>query len=54
VYERLADLADATAATLPEDSRARARVSEMASFYRFLMSRLPELLDEWEQARVEA
>ncbi|HKU11770.1 MAG TPA: MarR family transcriptional regulator [Sinomonas sp.] len=54
VYERLADLADATAAALPEDSGARGRVSEMASFYRFLMSRLPELLDEWEQARVEA
>lgn len=54
VYERLADLADSTAAALPEDSAARSRVGEMASFYRFLMARVPELLDEWEHARVEA
>ncbi|WP_334172434.1 GbsR/MarR family transcriptional regulator [Sinomonas sp.] len=53
VYERLADLADATAAALPEDSAARSRVDEMGRFYRFLMARMPELLDEWEAARLE-
>ena len=54
VYGRLADLADAMARELPEDSAARARVDEMAGFYRFLMARLPALLDEWEEARAAA
>ncbi|WP_138443156.1 GbsR/MarR family transcriptional regulator [Sinomonas susongensis] len=53
VYERLADLAEATVEALPEDSPARARVDEMGRFYRFLMARLPELLDEWEAERLE-
>ncbi|WP_422935773.1 GbsR/MarR family transcriptional regulator [Sinomonas sp. P47F7] len=53
VYERLADLADATALQLPDGSAARARVEEMGHFYRFLMARLPELLDEWEHERLE-
>jgi len=51
VYEKLAALTDATAETLPEGSAARARVAEMARFYRFLNSRLPGLLEEWEQER---
>lgn len=53
VYERLADLAETTASALPEDSAERARVDEMGRFYRFLMARLPELLDEWETARLK-
>lgn len=53
VYERLADLADATALQLPDGSAARTRVEEMGQFYRFLMERLPALLDEWEHARLE-
>ena len=42
---------DATAETLPEGSPARARVAEMARFYRFLNSRMPALLDDWERER---
>lgn len=52
VYERLAGLADSTASSLPPGSSARARVNEMGAFYRFLMVRLPELLDEWEHTRL--
>lgn len=51
VYERLANLSSAMAEDLPEGSPARGRVDEMAHFYRFLMTRLPELLDEWELER---
>ncbi|MDQ0731207.1 GbsR/MarR family transcriptional regulator [Arthrobacter sp. B1I2] len=50
-YEKLAALTDATAETLPEGSPARTRVAEMARFYRFLNSRLPALLNEWERER---
>jgi len=51
VYEKLAALTDATAETLPEGSAARARVAEMARFYRFLNLRMPGLLDDWERER---
>ncbi|NUP59942.1 MAG: MarR family transcriptional regulator [Pseudarthrobacter sp.] len=51
IYEKLAELTDATAETLPEGSAARARVAEMARFYRFLNSRMPALLDDWERER---
>lgn len=51
VYNRLADLADSTASSLQEGSAAKARVNEMGAFYRFLMTRLPGLLDEWEHTR---
>jgi len=51
VYEKLAALTDATAEALPEGSAARARVAEMARFYRFLKSRMPALLDDWERER---
>ncbi|MDQ4503070.1 MarR family transcriptional regulator [Sinomonas sp. ASV322] len=54
VYDRLADLAAATAEGLPEGSAARERVEEMGGFYRFLVARVPILLDEWEHARVQA
>jgi DNA-binding transcriptional regulator GbsR (MarR family) len=32
---------------IPEDSPARARIAEMAGFFRFLERRMPLLLDEW-------
>ncbi|MGN6442274.1 MAG: GbsR/MarR family transcriptional regulator [Arthrobacter sp.] len=51
IYEKLAALTDATAETLPEGSAARVRVAEMARFYRFLNSRMPGLLDDWERER---
>lgn len=51
VYERLAAVSATMADDLPDGSAARARVEEMAHFYRFLMGRMPELLDEWERER---
>jgi len=54
VYDKLAALTDATAETLPEGSPARARVADMARFYRFLNSRMPALLDDWEHEREAA
>lgn len=51
IYEKLAALTDATAETLPEGSAARARVADMARFYRFLNARMPALLDDWERER---
>ena len=51
IYGKLADLTDATAEALPEGSAARARVAEMALFYRFLQSRMPALLDDWKHER---
>jgi DNA-binding transcriptional regulator GbsR (MarR family) len=32
---------------MPADSRARARIVEVADFFQFLQDRLPPLLDEW-------
>jgi len=53
VYERLANVAAAAAASLPEGSAARVRADEMDRFYRFLTARMPDLIDEWEHARLE-
>lgn len=49
VYEQVADVAAEGAMTLPKGSAARARVAEMSDFFRFVHSRLGELLAEWEQ-----
>lgn len=52
VYRALADLADAaTEAIGDHTSTAAGRLDEMASFYRFLDVRLPELMAEWEKQR---
>lgn len=51
IYEKLAVLTDATAEALPEGSAARARVTDMGRFYRFLNARMPSLLNEWERER---
>jgi len=36
---------------MPADSRARARIQEVADFFRFLQERLPGLLDDWNAER---
>jgi DNA-binding transcriptional regulator GbsR (MarR family) len=52
VYRMLADRADALRGVVGEPgSAAERRVHEMARFYRFMDSRLPEVLAEWEQLR---
>lgn len=52
VYRALADLADAASKTIGDrTSTAAGRLEEMASFYRFLDARLPELMTEWERQR---
>lgn len=54
VYEKLAGLSTAMASELPEGSSARSRVEDMAHFYRFLVERMPRLMDEWEAERAAA
>ncbi|MCS5732332.1 GbsR/MarR family transcriptional regulator [Herbiconiux daphne] len=53
MYARLAALAENASAAIGEPaSAAKARVDEMARFYRFLDARLPELMAEWEEQRL--
>ena len=51
IYQSLAVLTDAIAESLPAGSAAGSRVTEMGRFYRFLNSRMPALLDDWERER---
>jgi predicted ArsR family transcriptional regulator len=52
IYSVLAGLAESAVGAISDpSSAARARVDEMARFYRFLDARLPELMDEWETLR---
>lgn len=52
IYGVLAGLAESAVGAINDrSSAARARVDEMARFYRFLDARLPELMDEWETLR---
>jgi DNA-binding transcriptional regulator GbsR (MarR family) len=51
VYERSADEMLNIAAELDEDGPARARAEEMASFFRFMAARMPQLIQEWQTER---
>jgi hypothetical protein len=52
VFGVLAAQADAGAAAIADPaSTARARLTAMAEFYRFIEGRMPLLLEEWEQVR---
>ena len=52
IYGLIASQADAGVAAIDDPaSVATARFTEMASFYRFMEARLPELLIEWEELR---
>lgn len=50
LYERLASIAETTAASL-EEPAARDRVLDMAGFFRFVQRRIPDLLAEWNAQR---
>lgn len=54
VYERSADELENIAAELDEGSVARGRAEEIASFFRFLARRMPELIHEWQESRAPA
>jgi predicted ArsR family transcriptional regulator len=52
IYGVLAGLAESAVGAINDpSSAARARIDEMARFYRFLDARLPELMEEWETLR---
>ena len=51
IYRSIIELLGSGAAALPDGSSARARIEEMADFFRFFERRIPELLEEWHQAR---
>lgn len=51
VYVRSAETLDAMAAELPDDSGAHTRAADIASFFRFLARRMPQLIDEWQAER---
>ncbi|MGO4301973.1 GbsR/MarR family transcriptional regulator [Leifsonia sp. RAF41] len=52
IYGVLADQAEAGLAAVGNPaSPATERLRDMAGFYRFIQSRLPELIGEWEQLR---
>ncbi len=54
VYGVLADQAEAGVAAVGDPaSPAMDRLRDMAGFYRFIQTRLPELLAEWEAIRAE-
>lgn len=53
VYRNLIPLLTNASARMPAGSAARARIEEMADFFRFLERRMPELLEEWRQGRPE-
>lgn len=52
IYRALADLADTAIKAIGDSTTTAAgRLDEMASFYRFLDARLPELMNEWQKRR---
>jgi len=51
VYERMAEHIDRIADEHADDPAAQARAVELASFFRFMARRMPQLIDEWEAVR---
>jgi DNA-binding transcriptional regulator GbsR (MarR family) len=47
VFQHTSAVLERGAESIPAESPARARVAEMAEFFRFLERRMPLLLDEW-------
>ena len=55
IYGALAEFADAAVAAIDDpESLGSKRSSEMASFYRFIAGRMPELIREWDEIRKAA
>jgi len=48
VYERMAEFVTRIAQEGREDAAVHERATEMASFFRFLARRMPQLIEEWE------
>ncbi|MBA3529244.1 MAG: MarR family transcriptional regulator [Propionibacteriaceae bacterium] len=53
LYREIAELLASGAARMSAHSAARARIEEMADFFRFFERRMPQLLDEWNQERTQ-
>lgn len=53
IYERLAQHIDAIGDANASDPAARARAAEMSEFFRFMSSRMSQLVTEWEAHRGE-
>ena len=51
IYDRLAQHIDAIGGANHDDAAAVARATEMAEFFRFMSSRMSQLVTEWEQHR---
>jgi DNA-binding transcriptional regulator GbsR (MarR family) len=47
VYSQIENSMRSTTDRMPADSRARARIEEVADFFSFMRRRLPGLLEEW-------
>lgn len=52
LYRRIADVVAEGAAVVGEDTRAGARITEMAQFFRFFQDELAALVDKWHATRV--
>ncbi|MBN9173129.1 MAG: hypothetical protein J0I70_03115 [Microbacterium sp.] len=48
IYERMADFVTRIAQEGQADPAVHERATEMASFFRFLAKRMPQLIEEWE------
>jgi DNA-binding transcriptional regulator GbsR (MarR family) len=51
LYARLADFIQRIGEEQDGDLAARARATDMAGFFRFMSTRMPRLVDEWEALR---
>lgn len=51
LYRNITELLTSGATEMPAGSAARARIEEMADFFRFFERRIPLLLDEWTRER---
>ena len=51
LYAQIENSMRASTEGMPSDSRARARIEEVADFFRFMQRRLPGLLEEWNAER---
>lgn len=51
LYGILAELAEEAARAIADGSSAQERMADVARFYRFLETRLPEVMQEWEELR---
>jgi DNA-binding transcriptional regulator GbsR (MarR family) len=53
IYAQIENSMRASTERMPADSRARARIEEVADFFGFMQRRLPGLLDDWNAERAK-